>query len=111
MDKGFDELKAMLGGYDLRIRDIEQSEAGRHPLLESRIDAAWRKIDEHGVELRALASRVDTDIKAINTRADKALLIAERLESVAKWMLGILTAVITALIIALITGRIDITIK
>lgn len=100
MDKGFDELKALLGNSEQRIRQIEQDQAGQHPLLESRIDAAWRKLDDHSLEL-----------KSVNTRADKALLIAERLEMIFRWLLGIITATIVAILIALISGKLVITFR
>jgi len=127
MDKGFDELKSMLGGYDSRLRNLEQSEAGSRPVLESRIDAAWRRLDEHGTaiqdvakgakdELKNAMEKVDKDIKEmadkstkavddVNKRAATALLIAERLESAAKWIFGIFTIILTSAIYAAITGH------
>ena len=98
MDKGFDELKMMLGGYDGRLRDLEKSDASSHPVMESRLDAAWRKIDEH-----------TAFIVAAQKTADQALQVANKLESVAKWILGIFTLVLVALIIAILTGKVHVT--
>jgi hypothetical protein len=100
MDKGFDELKSMLGGYDGRLRELEKSDASSHPLMESRLDAAWRRIDEH-----------TTAIGISQKTADMALMVANKLESISKWMLGILTAVIVAFVVAVITGRVELIIK
>jgi hypothetical protein len=42
--------------------ELENDEAGAHPLMESRIDAAWRKIEEHDRRMKTLedmAARLD----------------------------------------------------
>ncbi len=41
------EIKQMLRVIEERVRQLENTEAGIHPLMESRIDAAWRKLEEH----------------------------------------------------------------
>jgi predicted RNase H-like nuclease (RuvC/YqgF family) len=56
------EIKAMLKDIESRVRKLENYEAGSHPLLESKIDAAWRKIDEHDKKidnLTQIVSRLD----------------------------------------------------
>jgi len=129
MEKGFDELKAIWTGYDGRLRVLEQSDASNHPLMSSRLDAAWRTIDEHSTDIKtvtktagdalAIAKRLDDDstkrldaeskrFDDINKIANTALIVATRLESVAKYLLALITAVITALIIAVLTGKIKI---
>jgi chromosome segregation ATPase len=54
MDAGFREIKEMLQPLERRVRDIEQREDRSQPLTQSRLDAAWRKIDEHSADLKAL---------------------------------------------------------
>ena len=97
MDKGFNELKEMLLRYEERLRGLETREAGCAPLLNSRLEAAWRKLDSHEVELDNLREALSEMAK-----------MAGKLESVAKWMLGIFTALISSLLIAFLTGKIDI---
>jgi hypothetical protein len=123
MDKGFDELKLMLGVVDNRMRDLEKSEAGVHPVIETRLSAAWRKIDEHETKLqdviKALNDSVSIeDLKAHAARIEKlenmtsnALLIATRLESIAKWLLGIFTAIIIPILLLLLSGKATIIFK
>ena len=41
------------------MRKLENNEAGAHPLMESKIDAAWRKIDEHEKRLEMLTQVVN----------------------------------------------------
>ena len=55
---GIDDIKNMLKQVEERVRKLENNEAGAHPLMESRIDAAWRKIDEHDKRLDTLAQMV-----------------------------------------------------
>lgn len=56
------EIKAMMRAVEERVRALENHEAGSHPLMESRIDAAWRKIEEHDRRVKAIeevVSRLD----------------------------------------------------
>lgn len=55
---GIDDIKTMLRQMEERVRRLENNEAGAHPLMESRIDAAWRKIDEHDKRLDTLTQMV-----------------------------------------------------
>lgn len=41
------EIKIMLKDIEARVRKLETYEAGAHPLMENKIDAAWRKLEEH----------------------------------------------------------------
>ncbi len=47
-------IKAMLERLDERIRVLENSDASAHPLLQSRLDAAWRTIDVHEGRIKRL---------------------------------------------------------
>ncbi len=56
------EIKQMLRAVEERVRALENHEAGAHPLMESRIDAAWRKLEEHDKRIDSLyqvVSRLD----------------------------------------------------
>jgi predicted RNase H-like nuclease (RuvC/YqgF family) len=100
MDKGFTELKDMLSRFDERLREQEKQTASCQPLMNSKLDAAWRRIDSHDAQLEKLQ-------KALQDMAKTA----EFLETVARWLLGIITAVIIAIVIAFLTGKIDIVIR
>lgn len=52
------EIKQLLRGIEERVRILENHEAGSRPLMESRIDAAWRKIEEHENRMKALEDMV-----------------------------------------------------
>lgn len=56
------EIKLTLKAIEERVRALENHEAGAHPLMESRIDAAWRKLEEHDKRIDTLSqviSRLD----------------------------------------------------
>jgi len=55
---GIDDIKTMLRQMEERVRKLENNEAGAHPLMDSKIDAAWRKLDEHGKRLDMLTDMV-----------------------------------------------------
>jgi FtsZ-binding cell division protein ZapB len=65
MDAGFREVKEAIQAFESRVRAVEQQHAGCQPLLQSRIDAAWRKIDEHDTDIKALHQMV-TELKQTN---------------------------------------------
>lgn len=51
-------IKAMLERLDERIRALENSDASAHPLMQSRLDAAWRTIDVHENRIKRLEEMV-----------------------------------------------------
>lgn len=51
-------IKTMLERLDERIRALENSDASAHPLMQSRLDAAWRTIDVHENRIKRLEEMV-----------------------------------------------------
>lgn len=93
MDQGFQKLEAMLASYETRVRAVENNAAGFQPVVSQRVDAAWKKIDEHS-----------SDISNIKT----AMIDLIQTNKVLKWMLSIFAAVLISIIIAFATGRLQI---
>ena len=58
MAEDIGEIKTMLERLDSRIRTLENSDASAHPLLQSRLDAAWRTIDVHEGRIKRLEELV-----------------------------------------------------
>jgi len=52
------EIKSMLKNIEERVRQLETAEAGAHPLIESRIDAAWRKLEEYDKRITCISDAV-----------------------------------------------------
>lgn len=52
MDRGFEDLKAMMAGYEGRLRGVETREAGCSPIVNARMDAAWKAIDAHTADIK-----------------------------------------------------------
>ena len=52
------EIKTMLKTIEDRVRALETAEAGSHPLMESRIDAAWRKLEEHDKRIDSISASI-----------------------------------------------------
>ena len=100
MDKGFSELKEMLIRYEERLRGVETREVGSFAVVGSRLDAAWKKIDDHSEELKILSDSLSGIGKS-----------AALLETVSKWLLGVMTAIVVAVVIAFVTGRIDFVVR
>jgi len=96
MEKNFDEIKAIVSGFDKRVRDVELKEANCNPILTAKVDAAWRKLDEHDGKLKDLDDAIDELKKSVSelTHTNKIL----------KWILGILTTLMTAYLIKLLVG-------
>lgn len=85
------EIKQMLHAVEERVRALENHEAGSHPLMESRIDAAWRKIEEHDRRIKVMEDIV--------TRLDHS----NRLMA---WLGGILGSTVAIWLITQIMGLI-----
>lgn len=96
MDKSFDEIKQIVSGFDKRVRDVELKEANHNPILTARVDAAWRKLDEHESFMKELDKAIDELKKTVSelTSTNKIL----------KWILGVLTTLMTAYLIKLLVG-------
>jgi hypothetical protein len=96
MEKGFDELKEILSGFDKRVRDVEIKEANCNPVLTSKVDAAWRKLGEHDSKLTVLDASIGELKKSISelTHTNKIL----------KWILGILTGLLTVYLAKILVG-------
>jgi len=56
--EGIGEIKAMLQNIEARVRKLETEEAGMHPVIETRISAAWRRLDEHEQKLASLTTAI-----------------------------------------------------
>lgn len=58
--KNLVEIHATLRDLETRLRELERSDAGTHPIMQSRIDSAWRKIDEHSEQLKNFDAQLAT---------------------------------------------------
>ena len=96
MEKGFDEIKSIVSGFDVRVRNVELKEANCNPMLTSRVDAAWRKLDEHETTMKEFEKTFDELEKTVNELVST--------NKVLKWILGVLTALLVALLIKLVVG-------
>lgn len=85
------EIKCMLKDIEARVRRLETHEAGAHPLMDSKIDAAWRKIEEHDKRLDNLAQMA--------TRLDQS-------NRTMTWLGGILGSTVLIWLITQILGMI-----
>lgn len=95
LDKGFDELKVMSGMFDARLRDVEHQEAACQPLLESKINAALKKTDKH-----------DEDLIALQKTVNDLAFVVYRMEGIARWIMGVVTALVVAILVAVMTGKV-----
>jgi hypothetical protein len=98
MDAGFRELKEMFRDFEERVRVSEQREAGCQPVVQARIDAAWRKIDEHTSDIKCL----NDTIKAM-TETISALRHTNRILT---WLGGVLGGVMATWFLMQILGLI-----
>jgi len=81
MDHGFDELKELLRNSEERMRALETKEAGCQPLVNGRIDAAWREIDAHRVSIKDISGKVESQERAIE--------VLQQSNNLMKWIAGI----------------------
>jgi len=105
--KNFDEVKGMMSGFDNRLRGIEKGEAGCQAVVFGKLDSAWKKLDEHTSELNGLEKLIKDQAMVVQD------LIAsqKQLKVIMNWALGILTAVIIAVLIMFATGQATVVFK
>lgn len=96
MEKSFDEIKTIVTGFDTRVRTVELKEANRNPILTAKMEAAWRKLDEHDLMMKEFKKTVEELKNSINELMHT--------NKILKWILGILTVLITAYFGKLILG-------
>jgi len=101
MEKNFDEVKAMMNGFDSRVREIEKGEAGCQAIVTSRLDAAWKKLDEHTDSLKDIEKIVQDQLLIVSQLIESQ----KQIKDILKWVLGIVTAVIVVVVIGLATGQ------
>jgi chromosome segregation ATPase len=101
MDRNFEEIKAMMRSFDERVRAVETREAGCQPVIQARIDAAWRKLDEHDTSLRVLEKQLSEQTKNLNGVIEQQ----RSLYAILRWGVGILTALLTVTLGMFITGQ------
>ncbi len=97
------EVKGLISGLDERVRQLERATIEQNANASNKIDALFRKLDEHATRLRELESevecRVKERVKAIEEH-DRRIQEVEGVSKIAKW----LGAAVMALIIGLVWG-------
>jgi len=127
MDKGLDEIKTIVSGFDVRVRNVELKEANCNPILTAKVDAAWRKLDEHDAELKEVNKVFEKFNKSISdlvhnnkkleehdakfVEINKAIEELKKTTSelvhtnkILKWILGVLTVLITSYLVNILIG-------
>lgn len=92
MERGIEELKEMLQGFDNRVRSVEHREAACQPVVQARLDAAWRKIDENSTQIDLLNKTIQ----------ELRLTITElkRTQSLLSWLGGIVGSAVVIWVVS-----------
>src|SRR4030065_2053131 len=88
MDKGFEEIKALLRSLDERVRGVESNEAKCQPVLKNRLDSAFEELDEHDLSIKDLTKLANAQATTISTVIEAQ----KHLNTLLKWGFGIVTA-------------------
>lgn len=89
MEKGFNKLEGIMTGVESRVRTVENKEAACSPIMNSRVEAAWREIDKHTTQIKTLENMLESLVQT---------------NRILKWLLGVITAIGTATLIKLLFG-------
>lgn len=98
VQQGFQRIEQTLLGLDQRLRGLENREAGCQPLINSRLDAAWKAIDELKADLLVLNNKQEADHVEI-ARLGHSLALA-------KWVGGVVSTAFISWVIAELVGLI-----
>ncbi len=94
IEAGFARIDSSLRDLGERLRQSEMREAGFATPTAGRVDAAWRKIDEQA----AILTELQRDLAQLTASV-------AALQNILRWMLGIVTSLLVAVLIALATGH------
>jgi predicted nucleic acid-binding Zn-ribbon protein len=107
MDKGLDELKEMISGFDARVRAVELKENEHNVKMAASLDAAWKRIDERKTEsqedkkdFNEKILKIETDIKGILKTIDELV----HTNKILKWILTVMTTLVVGLLTKWILG-------
>jgi hypothetical protein len=103
MDKGFDEIKALVRSFDDHVRVVEMKEAGCQPITISRLDSTWRRLDDHEVRF------VQHDAR--HQKLDRQLGRAMSMYGIFVFISSALGLSVIALIWSLLTGQATVVFK
>lgn len=100
MDSAFGEIKTLLVGYDMRLRDLEKSNIRVDTATGINMGAAWKRIDENAAQIEALKVSI-SDLRESS----------KRLNEIFRWMLGVFTVIFTSGLLLFISGKATIVFK
>ena len=95
------DVKKLLVNYEERIRCLERAGDKTTPMFDKRIELLEKTSEEHDKELKSLAEMINIQAKSI----ENLKISLDTIKTIWKWVLGILTAVIIAVIIMFATGQ------
>src|SRR4030042_3152293 len=95
------DIKKLLVNYEERIRCLERAGDKTTPMFDKRIELLEKTSEEHDKELKSLAEMINIQAKSI----ENLKISLDTIKTIWKWVLGILTAVIIAVIIMFATGQ------
>ena len=96
MEKGFTKLEGIMTGVESRVRTVENKEAACSPIMNSRVEAAWREINKQAVTLKIHEEKFNS----FEDTLDKLV----QTNNILKWLLGVITTIGTATLIKLLFG-------
>ncbi len=98
--EGFKRVEDLLQALDARLRAIETAAVTKIAVMETRLEAAWKKIDEH-----------DTQLKSQAETQNKQKLVLEQLNGLRNALIWIVSAIgilIIGLLWAVFTHQVEI---
>lgn len=108
------EVKSMLIGLDERVRTLEQTTITQSVTAAQKLEAAFRKLDEHSNKIDGISKDLDCKIservKASDALSDRMLRV-EQITSAVKWLGGILVALGIGLLWGIFTHQIAVIFK
>jgi hypothetical protein len=97
IEAGFARLEKRITDIDERLRGAEMRDASFSVPTGAKLDAAWRKIDEQA------ATMLELQRDLIQLTAS-----VRQLESILRWILGLISSLLVAVLVGLATGHLTI---
>ena len=105
------EIKTMLSGLDERVRQLERATIEQSVTASNKLDALFRRVDEHSAQINALQVEMGERVQERNaslTALQNRVQNVEHVAAIARWLGAGLGMSILALVWAILTHQVSV---
>lgn len=105
------EVKTIVTSLDGRVRALEQATVEQSVTASQKLEALFRRVDEHSVQIREIENDITCRVRERQTVTDdlsNRVLDLEGVSKIARWLFAAVGALVLALVWGIVTHTITI---